>query len=258
MTRDPDPSLALLWRHVTPPDDARRPGRRQRLSVDEVVDAAVALADGAGLEALTMRRLAQELGLGAMSLYTYVPGRNELIVLMVDRVLGRRALPPMPEDLRERLRLIAQVHLDDCRAHPWLLDVQGMRAWLGPGAADRYEWQLSAVEGVGLTDIEMDQTVALLVSFAGNTARSEQRARLAERESGMSELEWWEANAEELGRVMGGREYPLASRVGQAAGEAYQAASDPARELEFGLDRIIDGLMVYLEAKERTGPPPAG
>lgn len=250
MAPDPDPSLALLWRHVTPIDDLPRRGRQQRVSVDEVVDAAIDVADRDGLDGLSMRTLAKDLGLGAMSLYTYVPGRDELIVLMADQVLGRRTLPPMPADLRARLRLIAQVHHEECVAHPWLLDIRGMRAWLGPAAADRYEWQLSAVEGIGLTDVEMDQTVALLVGFAGNSARAEQRARLAEREYGMTELAWWEANAEELGRVMGGREYPLAGRVGQAAGEAYQAATDPARELEFGLERIIDGLLAHVAGRK--------
>ena len=75
-----------------------------------------------------------------------------------------------------------------------------MRAWLGPHSADRYEWQLSAVEGIGLDDIEMDQTVTLVSGFATNVARSEHEVRRAERESGMTELEWWEANAGPLGR----------------------------------------------------------
>jgi AcrR family transcriptional regulator len=248
MAHEPDPALRLLWRHVTPLDDASAPrrGRRQRLSVDDVVDAAVELADRAGLPALSMRSLAQELGLGAMSVYTYVPGRDELLALMVDQVLARRQLPPMPADLRARLELIARVQYDDCREHPWLLEIAGVRPWLGPAAADRYEWQLSAVDGIGLDDVEMDQTVALLAGFASNVARAEQQMRVAERASGMTELEWWQANADELGRLMAGREYPLAGRVGQAAGEAYQAAADPARELEFGLARIIDGLLAHL------------
>ena len=121
-----------------------------------------------------------------------------------------------------------------------------MRAWLGPHMADRYEWQLGAVEGIGLDDIEMDQTVTLLASFGTGVARAEQVVRHAERESGMSDAEWWEANHEALGEVMAGRDYPLAGRVGTAAGEAYQAASDQRRELDFGLARIVDGLIAHL------------
>jgi AcrR family transcriptional regulator len=246
---DPDPALRLLWRHVAPePDGPARRGPKQKLSVDEVVDTAIEVTDRDGLAGLSMRGLAQQLGLGTMTLYTYVPARDELVVLMVDQVLGRTRLPEMPDDLRERLALIAQTQYADVRAHPWLLEVAGVRPWLGPNMADRYEWQLSAVEGIGLDDIEMDQTVALLVGFASNAARAEHEVKRAERQSGMTDLEWWEANAETLGEVMARRDYPLAGRVGQAAGEAYQAASDPGRELEFGLARIIDGVLAYLDS----------
>jgi len=95
----------------------------------------------------------------------------------------------------------------------------------------------------------MDQTVALIVGFASNGARAEHEVKRAERESGMTDLEWWEANADALGEVMAHRDYPIAGRVGVAAGEAYQAASDPGRELEFGLARIIDGVLAYLAQK---------
>jgi AcrR family transcriptional regulator len=250
----PDPSLRLLWRHVAPDaqDSASaRRGPKQRLSVDEVVDAAVEIADSDGLSALSMRGLASHLGLGAMSLYTYVPSRDDLVVLMVDQVLGRTELPALPDDLRARLELIARTQYADCRAHPWLLEVSGVRPWLGPTMAARYEWQLTAVEGIGLDDIEMDQTVALLVGFATNIARAEHEVKRAERESGMTEVEWWEANAETLGELMAHRAYPIAGRVGTAAGEAYQAARDPGRELEFGLARIIDGVLAYLAAERR-------
>jgi AcrR family transcriptional regulator len=250
--RDPDPSLRLLWRHVAPAPDGPAPtkrGPKQKLTVDEVVDAAIEMADRDGLAALSMRSLAQRLGLGAMSVYTYVPSRNDLIVLMVDQVLGRTQLPALPDDLRGRLETIARTQYADVHAHPWLIEVSGVRPWLGPNTADRYEWQLSAVEGVGLDDIEMDQTVSLLVGFATNIARAEHEVRLAERESGTSDLEWWEANAETLGELMANRDYPIAGRVGSAAGEAYQAASDPARELEFGLARIVDGVLAHLDRR---------
>jgi AcrR family transcriptional regulator len=215
------------------------------VSVDAVVDGAIDLADRDGLEALSMRALAEHLGVGAMTLYSYVAGRDDLVVLMYDQVLGRE-LPELTGDLRARLTLVAEVQLADWRAHPWLLDVVGVRPWLGPNAADRYEWQLSAVEGVGLDDIEMDQTVTLVTGFATNVVRAEHAVRQAERQSGQTDLEWWEANSEELGRVMASRDYPIAGRVGSAAGAAYQAGTDPRRELEFGLARIIDGIEAHL------------
>lgn len=247
MPADPDPTLRLLWRHVLPSGDAApKRGRRPKVSVDDVVDAAIELADRHGLDALSMRGLAERVGVGAMSLYTYVASRDDLVVLMVDQVVGRADLPPMTGDLRARLTLVAEVQLADHRAHPWLHDVGGVRAWLGPNVADRYEWQLSAVEGVGLDDLEMDQTITLVTGFAANVARAEHAVRRTERESGMTDAEWWEANYEALAEVMSHREYPIAGRVGSAAGEAYQAGRDPRRELEFGLARILDGLEAHL------------
>lgn len=251
---EPDRVLPLLWRHASPSPEqpAPRRGPRQKLTVDDVVDAAIEIADREGLPALAMRGLAKHLGIGAMTLYTYVPSRTDLIVLMVDQAFGRTTLPAHPEDQRERLEQVARVQYEECRIHPWLLEVSGLRAWLGPHVADRYEWQLAAVEGIGLDDIEMDQTVTLLATFGTSIARAEQAVRQAERESGVTDATWWEANYEALGEVMAGRDYPLAGRVGTAAGEAYQAASDPRRELDFGLARIIDGLLVHLA--DRQGP----
>ncbi|MDO9455680.1 TetR/AcrR family transcriptional regulator C-terminal domain-containing protein [Nocardioides sp.] len=248
---DPDPMLPLLWRGlVDQPAAAPKRGPKQKVSVDEVVDAGVEVADTEGLAALSMRGLAQRLGLGAMSLYTYVPGRDELVVLMVDQVLGRGDRPTLPADVRRRLELVAETALADYLAHPWLLEVAGLRAWLGPHAADRYEWQLTAVDGLGLGDVEMDQTVALLDGIAATTARAVQEVRAAERRSGLTELQWWEANADALGEAMAGRDYPLAGRVGQAAGELYQAATDPDRQFRFGLARIVDGLLVHLDREK--------
>ncbi len=245
----PDPALPLLWRHRTPadPQPATRRGPRQKLTVDDVVDGAIELADRDGLAALSVRGLAQHLGVGAMSVYTYVPSRNTLITLMVDQVMGRTRLPAMPDDLRERLRLVARTQYDDCRRHPWIMEVSGLRPWLGPASADRYEWQLSAVEGIGLDDIEMDQAITLLVGFAASIARRDHEVRRAEQESGLTDLEWWEANTDALTEVMTGHDYPLAGRVGMATGQAYQAASDQTRELDFGLERILDGLLAFLE-----------
>lgn len=247
----PDRALPLLWRHASPAPEGPKRGPRQKVTVDEVVDAGIEVADREGLDAVSMRGLAQHLGLGAMTLYTYVPGRNELITLMVDQVLGRTALPEPPGDIRARLTAVAEVQYAEYTAHPWLLEVGGLRPWLGPHSADRYEWQLAAIDGLVLDDLEMDQTVALLNGHAAGAARARHAVRLAERESGMTEMEWWEANAETLGELMAGRDYPIAARVGTAAGEAYQAASDPEREFDFGLARIVDGLMDHLAHKQR-------
>jgi AcrR family transcriptional regulator len=238
----PDPVLSLLWRDPDREPSLRR-GPKQKASLDAVLDAGIEVADAEGLETLSMRGLARRLGLGAMSLYTYVPGRDELVVLMVDQALGRSDRPAHGADNRRRLEVVAESAYAEFVAHPWLLEVDGLRAWLGPHATERYEWQLAAVEGLGLTDVEMDQAVALLAGIAATAARARNSVVAAERRSGHTELEWWQHNAAALEEAMGGRDFPLASRVGQAAGELYQAATDPDRQFRFALDRVVVGLL---------------
>ena len=245
---DPDPVLRLLWRHSLPSPEvspARR-GPKQKVTVDDVVDAAIDLADRDGLAALSMRGLAQHLGLGAMTLYTYVANRNDLLVLMVDQVLGRTGLPAHPADLRERLELRGPGAVRRLPGPSVAAGGDGRTRVARAAHGRPLRVAAGAVEGIGLDDIEMDQTVTLLASFGAGVARAEQVVRHAERESGMSDAVWWEANHEALGEVMAGRDYPLAGRVGTAAGEAYQAASDQRRELDFGLARIVDGLIAHL------------
>lgn len=237
-----DPLLPLLWRDSAGEQEVRR-GPKQKTTLDAVIDAGIAVADADGLDSLSMRGLAARLGLGAMSLYTYVPGRDELVVLMVDQALGRGHRPQHGAQPRRRLEAVAHSAYAEYQAHPWLLDVTGLRAWLGPHAAERYEWQLTAVEGLGLTDVEMDQAVSLLEGIAATAARARHAVVAAERRSGQTELEWWQNNAAALAQAMGGREFPLASRVGQAAGELYQAATDPDRQFRFALDRAVTGLL---------------
>jgi AcrR family transcriptional regulator len=244
--QDVDRTLGLLWRRTLGTPQGTR-GPRQRVSVDEVIQAAIAVADEEGLPAFSMRKVADRLGLKLMSIYTYVPGRAELIGLMVDEVAGERKLPPHDGPLRQRLGGVASQLWDEFHRHPWLLQVENSRPWIGPNGSDRYEWQLEALEGAGLTDLEMDQTITLLCDFAAGAARSSILARRTAEQSGISDAEWWAINAPILDRVMPPGAYPISGRVGAAAGQEYNAVGDPERSFRFGLDRILDGLEHLLD-----------
>ncbi|HLL69190.1 MAG TPA: TetR/AcrR family transcriptional regulator C-terminal domain-containing protein [Micromonosporaceae bacterium] len=241
-----DRTLSLLWRRTLGTPQGSR-GPKQRLSVDEVIRAAVAVADEEGLPAFSMRKVADRLGLKLMSIYTYVPGRSELIGLMVDEVAGELELPPHEGSLRQRITVVARQMWDEFHRHPWLLQVENSRPWIGPNISDRYEWQLAAIEGAGFTDLEMDQMVTLLASFTAGAARASIDARRTAEQSGISDTEWWEINAPVLERVMPADAYPISGRVGPVAGEEYQAVGDPERSFKFGLDRILDGVEHLLD-----------
>src|ERR671918_464624 len=96
-----------------------RARERAALSRERVLDAAVELADGHGLPALTMRRLAQELGVEAMSLYYYVSGKDDLLGGMVDLVTSQIVIPPDSSGWKAALRLEALSEYDVLTRHPW-------------------------------------------------------------------------------------------------------------------------------------------
>ncbi|HEY6800954.1 MAG TPA: TetR/AcrR family transcriptional regulator [Agromyces sp.] len=244
---EPDRTLHLLWRHrLGEPLGSRGP--KQRSSVDAVVDAAIEIADDEGIDALSMRRIAERLGLKPMSVYTYVPGKAELIDLMVDRVAGEQPLPDLGGTLRQRLEQVARLTWNEYLRHPWLLSIDTSRPPLGPNVSDRWEWSLRAIDGLGLSDLDMDQVIALVVGFVTGPARAFVDAQRLHREVSESDEEWWSRNAPILEQIMDPDRYPISGRVGQAAGEEYGAAADPERSFEFGLARVIDGIEAYVAA----------
>jgi AcrR family transcriptional regulator len=238
---DPARTLHLLWREPGAADSRRGP--RQGLSVEQVTAAAIALADSDGLGSVTMRRVAQILGVVPMSLYTYVPGKAELLDLMLDTVyfqMPREDLSGLP--WRERLTAIAQENRDLFTRHPWIAEVSTSRPPLGPGLMAKYEHELQAFEGLGLDDVQMDAALTFLLGFVQAAARSAAEAAAARQDSAMSEEQWWAANAPLLAQVFDATKYPTAARVGAAAGAAHGAAYDPGHAYTFGLQRVLDGL----------------
>ncbi|MGK5557543.1 TetR/AcrR family transcriptional regulator [Actinomadura kijaniata] len=243
-TGDPVRTLELLWGV----QDRPRRGPKPKLTVPRIVDRAVAIADAEGLEALSMRRIAEDLGVAPMSIYTYVPGKAELLDLMVDRVNGEQA-PPEEGSWRERLEHIAHENWRLLHRHPWLLHVSAARPPMGPNLLDKYEYELAAVEGLGLTDVEMDSVVALVNGFVHSAARLSADVTQTERRTGMSDHQWWEKAAPVLSTLIDVDRYPLGARVGTAAGQAYDGPVGPEHAFEFGLARILDGIEVLIRSR---------
>jgi AcrR family transcriptional regulator len=240
-TGDPARSMALLWRA---PAAAARPGPKPSLDVGRIVAAAVRLADAEGLAAVSMRRVAAEIGVGAMTLYSHVPGKGELVDLMLDAVLGE--LYPDEQAVtagawRARLTAMARANWDFFLRHPWALHVATGRPPLGPGLMRKYELELRAVDGLGLSEIQMDLLVTLVNGFVRGTAGGVQEKADAERLTGITEDQWWAATEPYVAQVFDAERFPTAARVGPVAG-AEVGAYDPARSFEFGLDRLLDGV----------------
>jgi AcrR family transcriptional regulator len=235
---DPQITLSLLWGEP----GANKPGRKPRLTVGEISEAAMVLADAGGIEKLSMRTLGEALGLSTMALYRYVPGKPELLDLIIDRAYSE--LPQEPasgEGWEQRLECVARDEWALYLAHPWMLGVSNYRAPLGPNGLRKYERELQAIAEAGLDDLDMDLLVTSLSSFVRGAARFALEGQAAPQQTGQTDAEWWEANAQLLGRLARPEDFPLASRVGTAVGTAYDNMAHPVVAFEFGLRRFIDG-----------------
>ncbi|RJQ79710.1 TetR/AcrR family transcriptional regulator [Pseudonocardiaceae bacterium YIM PH 21723] len=237
---DPAKSMALLWRQ------GDKPGR-SGLGAERIIATGIELADAEGLTALTMRKVAEKLGVGAMSLYTHVPGRAELLDAMVDTVQAEAIrLEDPPGDWRARLETVARDNWAMLHKHPWLLQIATTRAVLGPVVITKYDYELRQIDGIGLSDVDMDAVLTLVLGYVQGSARASVDARESERRTGLSDEQWWALHAPLLGKLINERDFPVASRVGSAAGQAHQSAYDPDFAFEFGLAKVLDGIAAHL------------
>src|SRR5689334_8495507 len=113
--QDLTPGIAAAWGVKPPPAKGPKPG----LSLDKIVGVAIAIADAEGLDAVSMNRVAKQLGTGAMSLYRYVASKEELLALMIDAAIGDVPTTPQTGDWRERLEAWAWSTVRAMREHPW-------------------------------------------------------------------------------------------------------------------------------------------
>lgn len=245
---DPARSLSLLWRTQEPTGRGRGgPG----LNVDRIVAAATEIADAEGIAALSMRRVADTLGVGTMSLYTYVPGKGELLDLMVDAAYGDLDTEDRSGAWRERLWRIAFAARALYARHPWMLHVVNTRL-LGPNLIAKYDHELSAVDGLGLSEVEMDSTVNLVNGYVESTVRQTLGAEQVARDSGMDDEQWWRTYDPLPAALVDDTRFPTASRVGAAVVRAHRTVHDPDHEFSFGLERVLDGVQALVDARTPT------
>jgi AcrR family transcriptional regulator len=253
---DPRRSLALMWGATGPGRRGPKPSR----TVHEVVAAAIALADGEGLGALSMRRVAEALKLSPMSLYTYVPSKAELVDLMLDHIAGEIP-PPDAAGWRGQIEQLARGRWAMAQRHPWLMQVGMHRPPLGPHVLEAAESALRAIDGLGLTELEMDQLTSVVGDYVRGAIRAALDAREVERLTQMTDQEWWAMSQPLLKDLIDPARYPTIVRVGEAYKAIQYAGIDHERNFEFGLQRVLDGVAAFVAERQRTmasGEPAAG
>ncbi|MFD6323981.1 TetR/AcrR family transcriptional regulator [Streptomyces sp. NPDC058442] len=234
-------TLDLLWNTGPRPSRGPKPG----LTLDRVVEAAVEVADRDGLGALSMRRIATELGTGTMSLYRYVPGKAELLDLMLDRVQRPSEDPADFGDggWRTALEALGRATLALYRRHPWLLEVNQSRPILGPSALDGMEKVLARIKPMGLSDPELVSVIIMIDGYVVGAARTQRYGAEAERRTGLTDAQFWEAQRPTLEKAMLSGRYPVLASLSE---DTFGPDFD---HFEFGLQRILDGLEVLVRRR---------
>ncbi|GAA1291231.1 TetR/AcrR family transcriptional regulator [Saccharothrix xinjiangensis] len=224
-------ALELLWK------DARRPARgpQRGLTAERIVAAAIALVEADGLAALSMRRVAQELGVGPASLYTYLPGKAELEALMLDAVALDDTLPhEWPGDWRAKTEAWARSDWEGFRKRPWVLQLVATTPFPGPNTIRWLDSALRALEGTGLTEAEKMAVVESVDAYV----RGQARLSLDSHEPSTAE-------ATERDAILAGlidfSAYPALLATLQAGVAPYAAD-----RFEFGLQRLLDGITTLL------------
>jgi AcrR family transcriptional regulator len=241
---DPLKSLKLLWEGNEPP----KRGPRPKVELKALVTAAIAIADTEGLGAVSTRRVAEKVGISPMSFYTYIPGKAELLDLMLDTVSGQDIgeVPEFdPAQWRSNLTLMAFGLREFYLRHPWVIDLATHRPVLGPGTMAAYELALRAVDGLGLAPAEMDMMVATIGSYAIGSARPQAQARKVREATGLTDDQWW-YTIEPYLSTRDYSPYPVAQRIGPIIGELY-GLGDPDMSFKFGIERLLDGFAVLIE-----------
>ncbi len=239
-------SIALLWGVAGPGRRGPKPSR----SVDEVVQAAIGIADAEGLAALSMRRVAESLGLSPMSLYTYVPSKAELVDLMLDRVSVEIEDPGSAlAGWRARLENLARQRWAMAQHHPWIMQVATHRPPLGPNILANAEATLQAIDGIGLSDREMQLVSGLMANYVRGAVRAALEAREVAQQTGITDEQWWAVNAELLQGLIDPDRYPTTVRIGESNKMSPGLGLDLQQSFEFGLQRALDGIEVFIAGR---------
>lgn len=180
--------------------DVHVPVRRGVLSPAAIVAAGIEVADTDGLAAVTVRRIAEMLGTGVMSLYRHVPHKERLVELMVDEVTGQYAYPPRAgRTWRECMWLLAECDWRMYRDHPWVLHATASaRPPLGPNVLRSMEWALEAVEELGLDVADAATVVLAVATHVQGSALIAGTERELAASDGTDARDWWKQRIAQL------------------------------------------------------------
>lgn len=216
---------------------------RQPLSTERVIAGAAALADEIGVDALTIRKLAAKLGVKPMTIYHHVPNKEAIIDGMVDLVFSEIGLPPRDAGWKQAIRQRAASARAVLARHPWAAPLMESRTSPGPATLRHHDAVLGCLRAGGFS-IEMTaHAYAVIDAFVYGFALQEASLPATAGEE-MADL------AQSMTAEMAVGEYP--NLVEFTAEHVVQPGYDFAREFDFGLDLILDGLEAKADQQTRA------
>jgi AcrR family transcriptional regulator len=236
-------AVAAAWGVRAHPGKGPKPG----LSLERIVAAAVKIASRDGLDAVSMSRVAAELGASTMSLYRYVNAKDELVKLMIDAAWGP---PPGREPgagWRAGLSRWAWGMRAALRRHPWTakVPISGLPAM--PNEVAWFEQALADLEDSGLVEAEKASVIMLISGYVRTLATLEADLEAAVRAAGVTPDEWMAAYPRMLTALADPGRYPALTKF--IAAGVFDRADDPDDEFIFGLERILDGIEVLVSSR---------
>jgi AcrR family transcriptional regulator len=248
-TPELNPTLARLW-------DLQQPtarGPQPTMTIERIVEVAIAIADAEGLGALSMRRVAAELGAGTMSLYRYVRDKDELVMLMVDTVMAEDPFPdPAPDGWRERLEIASHRLWAIGARHSWVPQLISMtRPLMSPNGMTHTEWALAALDLTGLDSATITHMVLALTGYVVGAASQNAGELEASRRTGMTAEAWMEKNDAFFTHVIATGRFPMI-----ATHFADDVETLPDAWFEDGLQSMLDGFERIIERRGRPQANP--
>jgi AcrR family transcriptional regulator len=225
------------------------------LSRSEIVDAAIAVADAEGADAVSMRRIAQELRSGTMSLYWHVANKDHLLDLMLDTLVAEVRVPGPSGDWRADLRTVARENRAMLLRHLWVMDFVGGRPPLGPNTMLNLDRSMAMLDGLGLgtgMTFQILETVSTYVLGATLREMREMRVQRDQEQSGITQEEWEPVKAAWRDRLDADGRF---THVVRFLGEDIDPDAEETRDerFEFGLDCVLDGIAAKIaEASPRS------
>lgn len=236
--------------------DQPRKGPKPGLSLPKIVDAGIRVADREGLEAVSMAKVATELGTAPMSLYRHVGSKDELIELMADSAWGAPPDPPATGTWRERITAWAWAVRAAMYRHPWALRVpiSGLPAY--PNSVAVFEQGLAALDDTGLPEGQKASVLLLLAGYIRNEATTSTQIVAAvtaqavqqDRPFEVAVTEWMQGYRDIIAKVTDPIRYPATTRLLQAG--IFDRADSPDDEFVFGLERILDGVELLVNRRD--------